>query len=97
MATTVQKTVRVTQEQWNRVEKAAKKRDVTPNHLLVELAIKALERQEWPRTEAEVQLLRSAVFTAQAIARDKIASGREDEVHQIRQHVSLIAPALPNT
>ena len=57
MAKTLSKTVRVTEEQWNRVENAARKRNESPNHLLVKLAMEALDRHEWPRTELEIQLL----------------------------------------
>ena len=39
MLTTVQKTVCVAKEQWNRVESAAKERDITLNYLLVKLAM----------------------------------------------------------
>ena len=51
MAKTLSKTVRVTETQWNRVEAAATKRNESPNHLLVELTIEALDRREWPRAE----------------------------------------------
>ena len=50
--------------------------------------MEALDRREWPRTDLEIQLLRSSVFTAQAIARDMIAAGREDEVEEIRRNIS---------
>ena len=97
MATTIQKFVWGTLEQWDRVDNAAKVRNVTPNHLVVEMAIEALARREWPSTAAKIQLLRSATFSAQAIARDMIASGREYKVHHIRQQMSLIASALQST
>ena len=70
MAQTAQKNIRFTSEQWKRVEKEAEKRDMSPNRLVVELAMEGLEHREWPRTEAEIHLLRSAMFTAQAIIRD---------------------------
>ena len=94
MAKTLSKTVRVTEEQWNRVENAAGKRNESPNHVLVKLAMEALDRREWPRTELEIQLLRSTLFTAQATARDMIAKGREDEIEEIRKEISKIAPDL---
>ena len=94
MPNTLQKTVRVTPQQWARIENAAEQQNVTPNFLLVELAMEALEHREWPRSEAEILLLRSAIFSAQAIARDMIADGRESEVNEIRETVSQIAPAL---
>ena len=94
MAWTLQKNIRVTPEQWDRIENAARKRDVSANRLVVELAIEALDRREWPRTELEIQLLRSSLFAAQAIARDMIASGREEELEEIRRNISKIAPEL---
>ena len=94
MAKTLSKTVRVTEAQWNRVETAARKRNDSPNHLLVQLAMEALDRREWPRTELEIHLLRSSLFTAQAIARDMIAKGRSDQIEEIRREISKIAPEL---
>ena len=95
MPMTLSKTVRVTEKQWNRVENAARKRNESPNHLLVKLAMEALDRREWPRTDLEIQLLRSTLFTAQATARNLIAEGRENEVEEIRRDISKIAPDLP--
>ena len=95
MAKTLSKTVRVTEDQWSRVEIAARKHNESPNHLLVNLAMQALDRHEWPRTELEIQLLRSTLFTAQAIARDMIAKGRKEEIEEIRREISRIAPELP--
>ena len=96
MAKTLSKTVRVTENQWNRIETAARKRNDSPNHLLVQLAMEALDRHEWPRTELEIQLLRSTLFTAQATARDMIAKGRGEEIEEIRREISRIAPELPS-
>ena len=95
MVQTVQKNIRVTPEQWERIENAARERDVSANQLLLELAMEALDRREWPRTEAEIHLLRSAMFTAQAIARDMEAAGREDEIEEIGRAISEVAPELP--
>lgn len=92
MARTLQKNIRVTPEQWKRIENAAAERDVSANRLVVELAIEALDRREWPRTEHETRLLRSSMFTAQATARDMIAAGREEEVEEIRDLISSIVP-----
>lgn len=97
MAKTLSKTVRVTEAQWNRIETEARTRNESPNQLLVELAISALDHREWPRTELEIQLLRSTLFTAQAVARNMITEGREDEVEEIRRHISRLAPHLPKT
>ena len=95
MVQTVQKNIRVTPEQWERIEKAADERDVSANQLLVELALEALDRREWPRSEAEIHLLRSAMFTAQATARDMAAAGRGEEIEEIARAISKVAPELP--
>ena len=95
MVQTVQKNIRLTPEQWERIENAAEERDVSANQLLVELAMEALDRREWPRTQAEIHLLRSAMFTAQAMARDMAAAGRGDEIEEIARNISKIAPELP--
>ena len=94
MAQTAQKNIRFTSEQWKRVEKEARERDISPNRLVVELAMGGLERREWPRTEAEIHLLRSAMFTAQAIIRDMERDGREEEIEQISRNISEVAPEL---
>ena len=95
MAQTAQKNIRFTPEQWKRVEKEAHGRRISPNRLVVELTMGALERREWPRTEAEIHLLRSAMFTAQAIIRDMERNGREEEIEQISRNISEVAPELP--
>ena len=95
MVQTIQKNIRVTPEQWKRVEKEAKKRDISPNRLVVELTKEALERREWPRTEAEIHLLRSAMFAAQAIIRDMERTGRDEEIEEISRDISEVAPELP--
>ena len=76
--------------------KRGRKRGVSPNRLVVELTMEALERREWPRTEAEIHLLRSAMFAAQAIIRDMERAGREEEIEQISRNISEVAPELPN-
>ena len=95
MVQTIQKNIRVTPEQWKRIENEAEKREMSPNRLVVELVLEALERREWPRTEAEIHLLRSAMFTAQAIIRDMERAGREEEIDQISRNISEVAPELP--
>ena len=95
MVQTLQKNIRVTPEQWMRVEKEAHKRGVSANKFVVELLMEALEHREWPRTEVEIHLLRSAMFTAQAIIRDMERAGREDEIEQISRNISEVAPELP--
>ncbi len=97
MAKTMSKTVRVTDEQWKRIETAVGNSKQSPNHVLVQLAMEALDRREWPRNELEIRLLRSTLFTAEATARNMIAAGREDEVEEIRREISQIAPELPTS
>ena len=92
MAQSQQKNIRVTAEQWTRIETAARERQVSPNQLVVELAIEALDRREWPRTEAEIKVARASLFAAQALARGLIADGREHDVREIREFISTIVP-----
>ena len=92
MAQTLQKNIRVTSGQWERIENAARERDVSANQLVVDLAMEALDRSEWPRTEAEIRVARASLFAAQAMARDLIATGREKEVEEIRDFISTIVP-----
>ena len=89
---TINKHIRVLPEQWERIEQAAQGTALTANQLVIELSIKALDRREWPRTEAEIRVARASLFAAQAIARDLIAAGRENEVAEIRDFISTIVP-----
>ena len=97
MTGTVNKHIRIDEEIWERLEAAAKDRETTANRLLVELATQWLENREWPRTDVQVQVARSSLFTAQAVARDMIAAGREDEVEQIRELISMIVPDIKSS
>ena len=92
MARTLQKNIRVTPEQWGRIENVAAERDVSANRIVVDLAMEALDRREWPRTEAETQVARASLFAAQVLARDLILSGREQEVSEIRDFISAVVP-----
>lgn len=86
--------IRVLPEQWERIENAARGTGRTANELVVELALEALDRRAWPRTEAEIHLLRSAMFSAQAIIRDMEKAGRQEEIEAISRSISEIAPEL---
>ena len=86
------KHVRIAPQQWERLEQAAQGTPHSPNQILVELAMEALDRREWPGTEVEMRVARAALFTAQAIALDLIAAGRENEVQEIRDYISTIVP-----
>ncbi|MXY66601.1 MAG: hypothetical protein F4Y85_15460 [Gammaproteobacteria bacterium] len=92
MPKTIQKNIRLTPEQWNRIEKAARERDVSPNRLIVSLAMEALDRHDWPRTETEIRVARACLFTSQAIARDLIAAGKKKDIQEIRDFISTIVP-----
>ena len=94
MAGTVNKHIRIDEEIWERLEAAAKDRETTANRLLSELAAQWLENREWPRTDVQIQVARSSLFTAQAVARDMIAAGREKEIDEIRNSISSIVPDL---
>ena len=89
---TLNKHIRVQPEQWARIERAAQGSALTANQLVIELAMEALNRREWPATEAEIRVARASLFTAQAIARDLIAAGREQEIDEIRSFISEIVP-----
>ena len=86
------KHIRVSREQWERIERAAQGTPHSPNQILVDLAIEALDRREWPGTETEMRVARASLFGAQAIARQLIADGRENEVQEIRDFISTIVP-----
>ena len=90
MAQTSQKNIRFTSEQWERIENVAAACDISPNQLVVDLAMEALDRREWPSTEAEIKVARASLFSAQVLARGLIADGREDEVEEIREYISTV-------
>ena len=46
MSRTIDKHIRIEPEQWQRMETAARERDITANQLVVELAMEALDRRE---------------------------------------------------
>ena len=50
MAQTQQKNNRFTAEKWERIENAAREREVSPNQLVVDFALEALDHRTWPRT-----------------------------------------------
>ena len=95
MVNTINKHIRVDEDHWRRIEKAAQERGISPSRLMISATIEAIEGREWPRTEAEIHLLRSAMFTAQAIIRDMEKAGRENEIEQISRNISEVAPELP--
>ncbi len=92
MAETFTRTIRVTPEQWERIEKIAGERKVSANRLVVDLAMAALDRRPWPRTELDIQVAKAALFAAQVLRRSLIADGREAEVEDIMRFVSTLTP-----
>lgn len=95
MSRTIARHIRIDAEHWQRIESLANEHRISPNQLLVELAIEALNHREWPQNPLEIQMVRSCLFTAQATARDMIATGRSEEVEEIRREISKIVPELP--
>ena len=55
--------------------------------------MEALDRRERPRTEAEIHLLRSAMFAAPAIDMEK--AGHEEKIEQVSRFIFEIAPEWP--
>ena len=76
MVQTVQKNIRVTPEQWQRIEKGRRRAPKSrPTSSSSSWPWRRSMAASGPAPEAEIHLLRSAMFTAQAMARD-MASGR---------------------
>ena len=86
------KHVRVSLEQWERLERAEQGTPYSPNQVLVQLAMEALGRREWPRSDTKMRVAWASLFAAQAIARKLIADGREQDVQEIRDFISTIVP-----
>ena len=86
------KRVRVSPGQWERLEQAAQGTPYSPKQVLVQLAMEALDRREWPRNDTEMRVARAPLFAAQALARKLIADGHENEVQEIRDFISTIVP-----
>ena len=91
---TISKHIRIDEELWKRLETAAGEIDTTANRLLAELAERWLETREWPQSEVQVQVARASIFTAQAIALDLIAAGRQKRVDQLLEHAASIVPGV---
>ena len=90
----LEKRIRVTPGQWDRLQEAAQWSSLNVNQFMVELAIEALDRREWPATEAGIRMYRASLFTAQVLARGLIDTGREEKLAEIRRHVLQMAPEL---
>ena len=95
MGKTINKHIRVDEDHWKRIEKAAHERGISPSRFMISAALEVIEDREWPCTEAEIHLLRSSMFTAQAIIRDMEKAGRDEEIEQISRNISEVAPELP--
>ena len=96
MGKSINKHIRIDEEHWKRIEKAAHERGISPSRLMISATLEVIDGREWPRTEAEIHLLRSAMFTAQAIIREMERAGREEEIREISRNISEVAPELPS-
>ena len=76
----MEKRIRVSSGQWDRLQDAAEG-----------TRVEALDRREWPATEAEIRMNRGSLFTAQVQARELIDTGCEEKLAEIRRHVSQMA------
>ena len=94
MSGTISKHIRIDEELWKRLETVAGESDTTANRLLAELAERWLETREWPQSEVQVQVARASIFTAQAIALDLIAAGRQKRVDQLLKRAATIVPGV---
>ena len=92
MANTLNKHIRVDQDDWKRIEEAAAKRGLSPSRMLIVSALETIDGPQWPRSEAEIKVARASLFAAQALARGLIADGREQDVQEIRNFISTIVP-----
>lgn len=72
---------RVTPEQWGRVENVAADRMVSANQIVVELAMEAIDRHGWSRTNAKIHFARTTMFVAPALVTGKTCS--PDSVQRI--------------
>ena len=54
---------------------------------MIPAALEATDDREWPRTEAEIYLIRFAMFAAQAIIRGMERAVREEESEQISRNI----------
>ena len=96
MSRMIARHIRIDAEHRRPTESLANERRTTPNQLLVELSVEALDNGEWPRNPLEIQMLRSCPFTAQeATACDMIAAGRKEELDEICRDISRIARKCP--
>ena len=86
MAQTLMRTIRVTPEQWDRIEKIAKDRDVSANRLVVELVMESLERRGWPHTE---------LVSCHRLYRRRLLPDERGESHAANPMVTLEEPERP--
>lgn len=77
---------------WMKCALAVVRAALTANQFMIEFAIEALDRREWPRTEAEMRVARASRFAAQVLARDLIAVGRENQVEIIANSSPRLCP-----
>ena len=92
MSKTLARHIRIDELHWRRIESPANECGTTPNQLLVELAVEALNRPEWPQNPPQIQMLRSCLFTVQATNRAMIVAGRSEKVEEIKREISRLVP-----
>ena len=67
---------------------------ILANQVLVELAMEALDRRQWPATETEMQASRSASLVRRPshCAPASLRTGASSDVQEIRAFISTIVP-----
>ena len=73
---TLNKHIRVDEDHWARIEAAANRRGISPSRLQSKSILQAIEGGQWPRTEVDIRMYRSCLFTAQILAHDFLAAVR---------------------
>ena len=90
MTKTLNKHIRVKKDHWECIERAAKQRGIAPSRLMIETTLQAVGGKNWPRTELEIRLPHSRLFSAQVLACDMIAVACKGEIEEIPQNISKI-------
>ena len=75
---------------WERIEQATQGTPHSPSQALVELAMEALDRHQWPGTDFEMRVACAWLLTALAIAGQLIVDRREAEILAICDFISTI-------
>ena len=81
---------------WDFLQEAVRRTSLTADQLMAELPIEALDRREWPATEAEIRMYFASLFAAQALARVLTDIPREEKLAETCRHVSQMTPEPPD-